>query len=117
MWFYHEEDHTIHSISHYDSHAVLFEGFNRNIIVYKNVRNHRQHFSFDKNKEIWINDYSGDTLGLENDNYRAGASIEAKTQDNDDKHTDVVWKMEYCEKPSQEIEKKIQKAIGLEKEE
>jgi hypothetical protein len=75
MWFYHEEDHTIHSISHYDTQAVLFEGFNRNIIVYKNMKKTRQHFSYDKINEHWANDDSTDTLGLEHDDYRDGESI------------------------------------------
>lgn len=112
MWFYHEEDHTIHSISHYDTNAVLFEGYNRNIICYRNMKRPRQHFSYNKNTSLWTSDLSGDTLGLEHDDYRVGESIQAKSVSEDFTNLGIKWKMEYCENPTDEILEKIEKAIG-----
>ena len=41
QWWWNEEEHTVHSLSHADNDGVLFEGFNKNVIVYKNVNKSR----------------------------------------------------------------------------
>jgi hypothetical protein len=37
QWWYNDVDHTVHSFAHSDSDGVLFEGFNKNLIVFKNL--------------------------------------------------------------------------------
>lgn len=37
QWWYNDVDHTLHSFAHVESDGVLFEGYNKNLIVFKNL--------------------------------------------------------------------------------
>jgi len=35
MWFWDERDHSLRSYGHQESDAVMFEGFNKNLVLYR----------------------------------------------------------------------------------
>ena len=37
MWRWDERDHSLANIGHEDSNAIVFEGFNKNVVLYRNL--------------------------------------------------------------------------------
>ena len=37
MWYWDERDHSLRSYGHQDSDAVMFEGYNKNLVLYRQL--------------------------------------------------------------------------------
>ena len=58
MWWYDDKNHALHNYGHDDSDAILFEGFNKNLVIYKNLNRDNQKFSFNGSTSFWRNDHT-----------------------------------------------------------
>lgn len=58
MWWYDDKNHALHSYAHDDSDAILFEGFNKNLVIYRNLNRDSQKFSFNGSTGFWRNDHT-----------------------------------------------------------
>jgi len=78
LWYYNSKRKALLS-RRYPTKA-MFEGFNRNLVVwqFRNVRN--QIWSYDMNHHNWFNDFSKHALAIEKD-----GNIITKPMDNSDK--------------------------------
>jgi hypothetical protein len=59
---YDEVDQSVKSLAHPE--AVLFEGFNKNLIVYKQQFMNNQRFKYDSVKKRWYNSFTGRDVEL-----------------------------------------------------
>lgn len=46
MWWWDERDHALHNYGHADTDAIMFEGYNRNLVLYRNLNRDSQKFSY-----------------------------------------------------------------------
>ena len=86
---YDAKDQSVKSLSHPE--AVLFEGFNQNLIVYKQKNMNNQRFKYDSVKKRWYNSFTGRNLDISE--FKAGANI--FTHDPKDINNQK-WELEYC---------------------
>lgn len=86
---YDSTDQSVKSLSHPE--AVLFEGFNKNLIVYKQAHMNNQRFKYDSVKKRWYNSFTGRNLHI--DEFKAGSNI--STMDMKDTNNQK-WELEYC---------------------
>lgn len=89
QFMYDGEDHTVKSLLHPE--AVLFEGFNTNLVVYKNLFMPNQRFKYDDVKQLWTNTFTG--RAIHTDSFDVGANVH--THEPDGKN-DEKWTLEYC---------------------
>ena len=58
MWWYDDVTHNLASKGKEADAAVLFEGFNKNLVVYKNLGRDNQKFGYNGATKFWRNDSS-----------------------------------------------------------
>lgn len=92
QWMYDDEEHTVKSLLHPE--AVLFEGFNTNLVVYKNQLMPNQRFAYDDVKQLWSNTFTGRTIHL--DAFEVGANVRTIEPSNPPAPGEK-WTLEYCE--------------------
>lgn len=90
QFIYDSEEHVVKSLLHPE--AVLFEGYNTNLVVYKNLLMPNQRFIYDSVKQQWTNTFTGRAIHL--DEFSAGANVH--THEPDGENTEK-WTLEYCE--------------------
>ena len=90
-----DEEHTVKSLLHPE--AVLFEGYNSNMVVYKNLNMPNQRFKYDDIKQLWTNSFTG--RAIHTDDYLVGATVH--THEPDGKN-DEKWTLEYCKEDHDE---------------
>jgi hypothetical protein len=71
QFIYDGEEHTVKSLFHPE--AVLFEGYNTNLVVYKNLLMPNQRFKYDDVKQLWSNTFTGRTITT--DDFAVGANV------------------------------------------
>lgn len=89
QFMYDSSDQSVKSLSHPE--AVLFEGFNKNLIVYKQAHMNNQRFKYDSVKKRWYNSFTHRNLHI--DEFKAGSNI--STMDMKDTNNQK-WELEYC---------------------
>ena len=92
QFMYDGDEHTVKSLLHPE--AVLFEGFNANLVVYKNILLPNQRFAYDDVKQQWSNTFTGRAIHL--DDFSVGANVHTKEPTNPI-NADEKWTLEYCE--------------------
>merc|ERR1719473_1480999 len=64
MWWYDDKNHALHNYAHDDTDAILFEGYNKNLVIYRNLNRDSQKFSFTSSRGMWRNDHTKRAISL-----------------------------------------------------
>lgn len=94
MWFYDERDHSLRSMGHQESDAVLFEGFNKNLVLYKILNRDSQKFTYNASTHFWRNDHTKRAMFAEES--KAGANVVTRVVDDNLDDVGIKWSIEYC---------------------
>lgn len=86
---YDSKDQSVKSLLHPE--AVLFEGFNKNLIVYKQRFMNNQRFNYDSVKKRWFNTFTGRDVELTKFVTNSNVHTADMKDDNHQK-----WELEYC---------------------
>ena len=92
MWYFDAEHGTINSMARDD--GVLFEGFNKNLIVYKYQNMDNQKFRYLEVLKEWENISTGNVFDLEA-GWAQGATV--ITNDKNEMSFSQKWDIEYCD--------------------
>jgi len=93
QWIWNDQDNSLTNVGIPGS--ALFEGFNRNLIVYKWRGLHNQRFKYNLGTERLENRYSGRALDIANDKIIAGQNIFTNEPD---QTQGQKWKIQYQSK-------------------
>lgn len=96
MWWWDERDHTLHNYGHGDTDAVLFEGFNKNMVLYRNLGRDSQKFTFNSNTHMLRNDHTKRAMTIEWAALKDGANVVTKEVDDNNEQSALNWDFEYC---------------------
>lgn len=105
----HHANHEVYQQWHYDtathklsikafSNKVMFQGNNRNLVLYadKNMKN--QFFSFDKYSGVWYNEYSSQGIMIDHaSEIESGANIITGPKKNKKNLSRMHWRMVACD--------------------
>ena len=92
MWYYSWKDHEILSKVH--PGKAVFEGFNRNLVLWKDKNLKNQKFKLDPNSLLPYNEYTKN--GFKVLEYKEGASVKTGKVDHKKIPTDMQWKFIQC---------------------
>jgi len=92
QFYYDDVDNTIHSMLHPE--GAIFEGFNRNLIVYKNLHLPNQRWEYHSVTKQWTNISSGRAIDIKDDHFHEHQNI--LTKDIDDT-PGQKWDVTYCD--------------------
>lgn len=96
MWFWDERDHSLRSYGHADTDAVMFEGFNKNLVLYRQLGRDSQKFGYNSSTHFWRNDHTKRAMHAEA--MRAGSSVVTENVDDNIQDFAVKWSIHYCGK-------------------
>lgn len=65
MWYWDDRDHTLHNYGRADTNAVLFEGFNKNLVLYRYLGRDSQKFSYNGSTGFWRNDMTKRAMAVD----------------------------------------------------
>lgn len=94
LWYYHRDRKALLSRK-YPSKG-LFEGFNKNLIVYKYKGLKNQVWSYDLDHSMWFNDFTKHSLAIEGKTAAPGANVITvpfNPKSTDPRH---AWKLAPC---------------------
>lgn len=92
-WYYDPHDLTIHSVLHPNS--VILEGYNKNIVVYKNLLLDSQRFHYKEKSKHWCNKHTTHCMDIKGvPEKMADNSISVVTA-KEETDTGFIWKIEY----------------------
>jgi hypothetical protein len=94
MWFWDERDHSLRSFGHQESNAVMFEGFNKNLVLYRQLDRDSQKFTYNANTHFWRNDHTKRAMHAES--FKDGANVVTESVDDNKEDFAVKWSLEYC---------------------
>jgi len=92
QFYYHDEDNTIHNAIHPE--CALFEGFNKNLIVYKNMHAPNQRFEYNSVRRLWTNIFTGRALDIEADKFEEHQNVHTNDVDSSSAQK---WDIVYCD--------------------
>jgi hypothetical protein len=87
---YNAEKHIIESLYH--PGYVVFEGDNKNLIVYKESGKPNEKFSYKSSEHAWANDFTGNYISA--DAFKAGANVDTEAPNAET--ASQKWYTEYC---------------------
>jgi len=96
MWWWDDRDHALHNFGHGDSDAILFEGFNKNLVLYRNLHRDAQKFTYNGSTRFWRNDHTKRAMSVAWAHFRAGESVVTEEVDNNHATSGVNWYLHYC---------------------
>ena len=110
QWSYDPTTHTL-KIKAFEN-KVMFQGNNRNVVLYANKNMKNQFFSFDKNSGVWYNEYSDQGIMIDPAaEIEAGANIITGPRNGkigDKKNMDTMkWRMVPCDAVAKKEEGKL----------
>lgn len=74
----------------------MFEGFNRNLVLYRNLNRDSQKFSYNGSTKFWRNDNTKRALSIPWPQFREGGSVVTQEVDNNHSSSGVNWDIHYC---------------------
>ena len=94
QWYYDGARETVHSMLHPE--GVLFEGYNNNVIVYKETLSmeDNQKFAYDAHgQKKWTNIHTGNALDIAEDSFKIKANVITEAVDDSPGQS---WDIHYC---------------------
>lgn len=92
QFYYHDEDNTIHSYIHPE--GAIFEGFNKNLIVYKNLHMPNQRFEYNSVRRLWTNINTGRAVMIHDNKFEEHQNVHT---DDVDSSSAKKWDIIYCD--------------------
>jgi hypothetical protein len=96
-WWYDAGDHSLHCYGHDDTDAILFEGYNRNLVLYRNLKRDSQKFTYNGSTKFWRNDHTKRAMSIEWDHFKDGENVVTKNVDDNHNSSGVNWDIHYCD--------------------
>jgi len=94
MWFWDDKDHSLHNYGHHDTDAILFEGYNKNLVIYRNLGRDSQKFTYNPSTHFWRNDHTKRAMHAAT--FKAGTNALTEAIDDHETHEAIKWTLEYC---------------------
>ena len=91
QWTFSQADDTI--LSKFHDNSSILEGTNKNLIAYKNIKLPAQKFKYDLNSRILMASATGNQIGVEGGNFKAGSNIASFNSKEAPGHK---WDIVYC---------------------
>ena len=95
QWWWDERDHALHNYGHAESNAILFEGFNKNLVIYRDLKRDSQKFSYNGSTGFWRNDHTKRALTVDWAS-AAGGEENVVTREIDTSNSGGDWEIHYC---------------------
>jgi len=96
MWWWDDMDHALHNYAHDDTNAILFEGYNKNLVIYRDLHRDSQKFTYNPSTGFWRNDHTKRAMSIEWANFKDGASATTKEVGDTYNQGGVNWEITYC---------------------
>lgn len=96
MWWFDDKDHSLHNFGHEESDAILFEGYNKNLVLYRNLKRDNQKFSFGGSSHFWRNDHTKRAMTVAHAMFANGSNVVTSSVDDNHVEPGVKWDIYYC---------------------
>lgn len=64
MWWYDDIDHSLHSKALEHENGIMFEGYNKNLVVFKHLKRDNQKFGYNGVTKFWRNDFTKRAIAI-----------------------------------------------------
>lgn len=72
----------------------MFEGYNKNLVLYKMLGRDSQKFTFNASTHFWRNDHTKRAMHAEE--WKDGANVVTEVVDDNGTNEAIKWHLEYC---------------------
>jgi hypothetical protein len=97
MWWYDDVTHNLHSKALEAEAAVLFEGFNKNLVVFRYLGRDNQKFGYNGATKYWRNDFTKRAIAVNWGAFQPGQNAVTEKVYENNTTLGTQWDIHYCD--------------------